>query len=75
MARGGHISPESAEVSNAPSENTDVARKTEVDGKADDPHGNGAHSSTFLDDTDVTSTSTANGYEITIGGDTYEFLE
>ena len=36
-----------ASVANEPSDATDVARLTEVDGKADDPHDNSAHSETF----------------------------
>lgn len=42
---------------------------------ADQNHGNEAHSATFLDNTDVESTSTADGYELTVQGDTYQFLE
>ena len=36
-----------ASVANEPSDATDVARLTDVDGKADDPHDNSAHSETF----------------------------
>jgi len=34
-------------VSSAPTENDDVARLSELEGKADDPHANEAHSETF----------------------------
>ena len=40
-------------VSSAPTENNDVARLSEVEGKADDPHANEAHSETFAVDGDT----------------------
>lgn len=54
-----------ASVSSAPSASEDVARKNEVDGKADDPHGNSAHSTDMVED----ATTTGNGpYEVQKNG-------
>lgn len=44
-------------------------------GAASDPHGNENHSAAFLDDSDVTLTSVAGGYELTINGQTIQFNE
>ena len=54
------VSTDEASVASAPIDSTDVARKSEteslqadVDGKADDPHGNAAHTDTFAIDGDA----------------------
>ena len=46
------LNVEDASVTNAPTDDTDVARKSEVDDKADDPHGNAVHTETFAVDGD-----------------------
>ena len=45
-----------------------------VDGSFTDPGGR-EHTASVAGEDDVTSSSTANGYEIDIGGDVYEFIE
>lgn len=42
-----------ASVQNAPTSSTDVARQAELDGKADDPHDNTAHSETYATTTQL----------------------
>ena len=56
------VNTDDASVANEPSDATDVARLTEVDGKADDPHDNSAHSETFTTaDDNVEGFATAGG--------------
>ena len=49
------LTASTASVSTAPSAATDVARLAEVDAKADDPHGNEAHSEDYITAADVPS--------------------
>lgn len=45
-------------VSTAPAESFDVVRQAELNGKADDPHGNEAHSETYLTESDLDDSGT-----------------
>jgi hypothetical protein len=71
------VNTDDAQVANAPTDNTDVARKTEVDGKADDPHDNAAHSLTFVSDGDGTERQIwviANGASDPAGADPEDII-
>jgi len=71
------VNADDAQVANAPTSNTDVARKIEVDAKADDPHANAAHSLTFVSDGDGTERQIwviANGASDPAGADPEDII-